>query len=174
VCAITNTEAVLRLVVGHQDRIFRYLYSLCPVEEDARDLLQETCVALLRNAEAYDTSRPFLPWAYRHAHLEVLKHRERSARNKRVFATDVIELVARQRQTMDDRLHSELAELENCLDQLGKDDRRMIDARYRPGTVMQDVAGELGMSRRTLFRNLRRIRRLLIECVSGRLAEAAT
>src|SRR4051794_38176508 len=41
-------ERLVRLLIRHQDELFRYIFSLLPHREDARDALQETCVALYR------------------------------------------------------------------------------------------------------------------------------
>ena len=53
--------------------MFRFILSMHPNEEDARDILQETSVALCRKIEEYDPDQPFLPWAFGFAYLEVLK-----------------------------------------------------------------------------------------------------
>jgi RNA polymerase sigma-70 factor (ECF subfamily) len=67
----------------HQEDLFRYIYSLLPHQEDARDALQETSVALYRKFADYDPDKPFLAWAYGFAYLEVLKQRERNQRGTR-------------------------------------------------------------------------------------------
>ena len=71
----TRTELMVRLLSLHQGDLFRYVFALLPHEEDARDVLQETSVALCRKFADYDPDRPFLAWAFRFAHLEVLKQR---------------------------------------------------------------------------------------------------
>ena len=69
-----RTEEMVRLLAKHQDDLFRYIFALLPHEEDARDALQETSVALFRKWSEYDPEKPFLAWAYGFAVLEVLKH----------------------------------------------------------------------------------------------------
>jgi RNA polymerase sigma-70 factor, ECF subfamily len=93
----SRTELLVRLVSTHQEALFRYVFALLPHEEDARDVLQETCVALYRKFGDYDSTKPFLPWAHRFAFLEVLKHRERSQRGNHVLASDLVERLARER-----------------------------------------------------------------------------
>ena len=41
-----RAELLVRLLSKHQDELFRYIFALLPHEEDARDVLQETSVAL--------------------------------------------------------------------------------------------------------------------------------
>ncbi len=76
-----EVENLVLLLTQHQDALFRYIYSLVTREADARDILQETSVALFRKWDQYDTARPFLPWAYRFAYFQVQKLREKSARS---------------------------------------------------------------------------------------------
>ena len=57
-----RVELLIRLLTLHQEEIFRFILSLHPHEEDARDILQEASVALCRKIEEYDASQPFLPW----------------------------------------------------------------------------------------------------------------
>ena len=168
---LSNEEPLIRLVVEYQDRIYRYIYSLCPVEDDVREILQETCLALLRNADAYDIDRPFLPWAYRFAQLEIVKHRGRISRNRRVLDSDVVELLARQRQANDGKLQARLEQLDSCIEQLNDADQKLLHERYFADSMMDNVAERLGMSRRSLFRSLQRIRQLLLDCITKRVAE---
>src|SRR5437773_3885073 len=110
-----KTELLVRLLIRHQDELFRYIYALLPHQEDARDALQETCVALYRKHADYDPAKPFLSWAYGFAYLQVLKHRERSCRSRRHLREDLVELLARERQGQEDDLHARLQALESCL-----------------------------------------------------------
>src|SRR5690349_650831 len=91
-----DTELLVRLLMRHQDDLFRYIYSLLPHQEDARDALQETSVALYRKFADYDPAKPFVAWAYGFAYLEVLKQRERSQRGNRHMREDIVELLARE------------------------------------------------------------------------------
>ena len=43
-----RAELLVRLLSRHQEELFRYIFALLPHEEDARDVLQETSVALCR------------------------------------------------------------------------------------------------------------------------------
>ena len=164
-----RTEELVRLLSVHQDRLFRYVFALLPHEPDARDVLQETCVALCRKFEEYDRAKPFLPWAYRFAYLEVLKHRQRNSRGVQLSA-DVLELLAHERseqeQLLDERLHA----LEQCLRELPPQDSELIRGRYHAKLPIDQLAEQVAMSQRTLLRNLDRVRHRLFECITRRLA----
>jgi RNA polymerase sigma-70 factor (ECF subfamily) len=165
-----RTELLARLLSRHQDALFRYIFSLLPHEEDARDVLQQTSLALVGKADEYDSGQPFLAWAYRFAYLEVLKQRERNQRNKRHLNPALIERLAREREQREPELLERLSALEQCLEQLPPADRELIRQRYQGSAAAEEVAAQRGTSRRTLFRELERIRRVLLDCVNRRLA----
>jgi RNA polymerase sigma-70 factor (ECF subfamily) len=168
-----NTELLVRLLMRHQEDLFRYIYSLLPHQEDARDALQETSVALYRKFADYNPEKPFLAWAYGFAYLEVLKQRERNQRGTRHMREDLVEMLARERQEHEPVLHARLQALETCLTELPASDRELIRQRYTVGRPIEELVEHSGASRRTLFRNLDRIRRTLFECITRRL-QAAT
>jgi RNA polymerase sigma-70 factor (ECF subfamily) len=165
-----NGELLIRLLSRHQEDLFRYIFALMPHEEDARDVLQETSVALYRKFAEYDPAKPFLAWAYRFAYLEVLKQRERNQRGNRHLNPDLIERLAREREPYEPVLQARLQALEHCLDELAPADQDLIRQRYQHKAPTEDLVKQFGTSRRTLFRKLDRIRRLLFDCINRRVA----
>jgi RNA polymerase sigma-70 factor (ECF subfamily) len=168
-----RTELLIRLLSRHQEELFRYIFALLPSEEDARDVLQETCVALCRKFADYDPHKPFLAWAYGFAHLEVLKQRQRNQRRACLLSPELIDCLAREREPHEPVLQARLLALEHCLEELSPADQELIGRRYAGGTRAEDLMRQFATSRRTLFRKLDRIRRALFECISRRVEAAA-
>jgi RNA polymerase sigma-70 factor (ECF subfamily) len=169
---IARTELLVRLLSTHQGELFRYIFALLPHEEDARDVLQETCVALYRKFEDYDPDKPFLAWAYRFAFLEILKQRERNQSANRFLAADLIRRLAAEREQHEPVLQARLLALEACLKELPAVERELVRSRYQTKTRAEELAAKFGPSRRTLFRKLDRIRGVLFDCISRRVAKA--
>jgi RNA polymerase sigma-70 factor (ECF subfamily) len=167
-------ELLVRLLSRNQEKLFRYIFAILPHEEDARDVLQETCVALARKFDEFDVSKPFLAWAYRFAYLEVLKQRERDRHATLRLTRDLIERLAREREEHEPMLQARLLALELCLEELNSVDRDMLRHRYELKTNMVELAERFGMSRRTLFRKLDHLRGLLLDCITRRLARGAS
>ncbi|QEL14973.1 sigma-70 family RNA polymerase sigma factor [Limnoglobus roseus] len=165
-----RTESLVRLLTQYQGELFRYVFTLLPNEADARDVLQETNVALYRKFGTYDPDRPFLTWAYTFAYLEVLKQRDRNRRGVAPFSRELVERLAREREEHEPILALRLQALDQCLETLPPDDRELIRRRYQEKTRTGELAQEVGDSRRTLFRNLDRIRRVLHDCITRRVA----
>jgi RNA polymerase sigma-70 factor (ECF subfamily) len=167
-----RTELLVRLLSRHQEELFRYIFALLPNEEDARDVLQETSVALYRKFADYDPDKPFLAWAYRFAFLEVLKQRERNQRGSRFLSPGLVEQLAREREEHEPVLQARLQALEQCLNELPEEDQALIRQRYQGKVRTEELMRQFASSRRTLFRKLDRIRRLLLECVNRRVEAA--
>ncbi|MBL9080414.1 MAG: sigma-70 family RNA polymerase sigma factor [Planctomycetales bacterium] len=166
-----STEQLLRLLAQHQEDLQRYVFALVPHQEDVKDILQDTYVALTRKFADYDFAKPFLPWAYGFAYVEVLKHRDRSRKSARTFGDEVVEMLARERELQAAMLDDRLTALDHCLEKLPQADRLLISHRYLSRTTIEQLVDIAGSSRRTLFRNLERIRRLLFDCISHRVEE---
>ncbi len=129
-----RTELLIRLLSRHQEELFRYIFALVPHEEDARDVLQETSVALCRKFAEYDPDKPFLAWAYRFAYLEVLKQRQRNQRRALLLSPELIERLAREREQHEPVLQARLQALEHCLAELSPADQELIGRRYGGGS----------------------------------------
>jgi RNA polymerase sigma-70 factor (ECF subfamily) len=171
---VTRTELLVRLLSKHQDDLFRYIFALLPHEEDARDVLQETSVALYRKFAEYDPSKPFLAWAYCFAYLEVLKQRERNQRGTRLFKRELVERLSREREPHEPVLYARLLALDQCLKELSPGDQELIRQRYQEKAGAEELMRQFETSRRTLFRKLDHIRRLLFDCISRRVAAGSS
>ena len=164
-----RTETIVLLLTRHQEALFRYVFSLLPSEADARDVLQETSLALCRKFDQYDPGKPFLPWACRFAWLEILKHRESASRLPTAFSPDVLELLSDEREALEPHLEARLRALDGCLAKLPGADQELVTSRYHQRHSVEEMMARLDMSRRTLFRNLERLRRQLYDCVTRQL-----
>ncbi len=166
-------EMLVRLLSRNQEKLYRYIFALLPHEEDARDVLQETCVALARKFDQYDLTKPFLAWAYRFAYLEVLKQKERDRHTGFRLTPELLERLAREREEHEPILEARLLALQSCLGELEPTDRDILRHRYELKTPTAQLADHFGLSRRTLFRKLDQIRGYLSKCISLRLGQSS-
>ncbi|MFM1904555.1 MAG: hypothetical protein RLZZ440_2455 [Planctomycetota bacterium] len=161
-----DQELFVSLITANYDHLRRYIYTLLANEEDTKDVLQEVCISISRKFSEYDRSRPFLPWACRFAYLKVLKfHEQQRPRRMVKLPTEVLELLAQAREEDEPVLAERLAALQKCLEKLTEKDHKLILARYVDRSPIENIATQFSQSRRTLFRNLERVRRLLFECI---------
>ncbi len=160
----------MRLWARHEREVRRYVATLVPREADADDVLQETAVALWRKFDEYNAQRPFVQWARWFAHLEVLKRRERLARDRHQFCDAVVRIVDVEQQQQEVVLDQQRAALRECLRELNRRDRELIEIRYRRQGGIARHADQTGTPAKQLYTALERIRRALMECVNRKLA----
>jgi RNA polymerase sigma-70 factor (ECF subfamily) len=160
----------VRLLLQHQNEVLRYILPLVGNLDDAQDVLQQTALALWQKFGQYDPERPFLPWARRFAHNEVLMHHRRQRRY--TFLTqDLIDTLIERQEEQELEAQQRRSALHACIEKLTESDRLLLDERYAaPGTTVQHLASASGQTANVLYKALTRIRRQLIDCVSRTLA----
>ena len=162
-----DNEFFLSLITANYDDLRQFIYTLLPNEEDWKDVLQEVCIAISREFGEYDASRPFLPWACRFAYLKAVKLHEQQRPHRMLrLPSEGLELLAHTREAEEPVLAERLVALKKCLQKLTARDRQLIQARYVDRAPTEQIAASFSQSRRTLFRNLERVRRLLFECIN--------
>jgi len=101
--------------------------------------------------------------------------RQKYARSKVIFDQDIVDVVAQTAGGMVDELDERHEALAICLQRLHPRDRGLLIARYEPGGTVEEAARRSGRTVQTAYKALARLRKLLLDCVSTRLArEGAT
>ncbi|MEZ0264438.1 MAG: sigma-70 family RNA polymerase sigma factor [Phycisphaerae bacterium] len=165
---------VVRHIAGSQSALYAYVCSLLGTSRGAADVLQEANVVLWEKAGEYDPARPFLPWAYRVAHFQVLAHRKRQARDRLVFDDELLAAVDAAIRRRDERADRELEALDGCVGKLTAGQRAVLDARYRDGESVEVIAGRSNKAPNALSAELYRLRKALMDCVRRALGREET
>ncbi|MEC9327656.1 MAG: sigma-70 family RNA polymerase sigma factor [Verrucomicrobiota bacterium] len=148
----------------HRD-VERYVYSMIPRSADAADVVQVVSVKLWEKWEKYDNERPFLPWAMRFAWLEILKWRQRLAREKLVFSDDLLQQLHSTREELDPVMEMRRKFLRMCLEKLSEEDRKLVRLRYGRHGAIKEEAELTGQKMHVLYYALERIRVQLLNCI---------
>ncbi|MGC3998603.1 MAG: sigma-70 family RNA polymerase sigma factor [Anaeromyxobacter sp.] len=137
-----DRQALERLLVRHQARVFRFGMKMCRAEEDAKDVLQETLLAAARSLPEFRGASSISTWLFTIARSFCIKHRRRSR-----FAPEVVESLdqgepARAALELADPArgpdeHLEGRRLETALD----DAIGSLEPMYREVLVLRDVEG---------------------------------
>ena len=165
-----EVERFTRLWATCQRPVYLYALSLLFNAADADEVLQETNLILWRKFDQYEPDTDFTRWAYAIAHYEVLKVREKRARDKRLFSDEFIAKLAAESQKSLEVLESRRQALAHCLGKLREADRQLLLRRYERGVTTRLVAEESGRSVRGTRKTLHRIRAALSACVRRTLA----
>jgi RNA polymerase sigma-70 factor (ECF subfamily) len=72
-----DSAALDTLVRTHQDRVYGFAMRMCRNVEDAKDILQETFLGMVRSLREFREESKFSTWLYRIATNACLKKRRR-------------------------------------------------------------------------------------------------
>ncbi len=159
------------LLTKHYDEIFSLILALVPSHPDAKDVMQETALALWRKMDDYDPSRPFANWACQFARMQVKRFWRRGSRRKLVFDNELVDSIAAEHESCSPVLQQRRAALGYCLRKLGEGDRLLLKSRYTKGATVRKLAASMKTPPKKLYYQLERLRNILFECVSRKLDE---
>jgi RNA polymerase sigma-70 factor, ECF subfamily len=160
------------LLRHNQTQLFGYIYSLVRNLDDADDLFQQTSLVLWDKYELFDPSRSFVGWACGVARFEVLNFLRARSRNRLYFSDALNLALIEAHESLEDELLDDRRDaLAGCLKKLRERDQELLEACYGRSTGIQEVASAWGRSTQSIHNSLRRIRRVLFECVRRSLAQ---
>jgi RNA polymerase sigma-70 factor, ECF subfamily len=64
-CRVGDTEAMERLIIKYQDRIFNVILKICQNEDDAAELAQDTFVKVIEKIGEFQGRSGFYTWVFR-------------------------------------------------------------------------------------------------------------
>lgn len=155
-------DRFLRLYVEHEEALRRFVRSLVPTLEDAREVMQQTAAVLWRK---FDDSADFRPWAFGVAKFEALAFLRDRARDRHVFGDEVLALLEAEALEAARSSEQEERALEECLQKLPAAQRELVETAYAPGVRMDELARSAGRTPMALYKSLHRIRMALVDCV---------
>jgi len=159
-------DAFVMNLANNQLRLRSFIHTLVRRTADVDDILQETNMVLWEKRDEYDDARPFMPWACRFAHLQVLAFLKRHQRHAH-YALDeqLCQAIAGESMHHLEQMEARLGALRECLGQLPARNRALIDERYSENIPVQQIAERHGRSADSVSMRLYRIRRALADCV---------
>lgn len=159
----------LRHWTAHQRDLERYVLSLAPRAQDAAEILQETAASLWVKWADYDGVQAFLPWAVRFAYFEVLRWRQRQARDRLVFSDSLVDSLHEDYLQEAPMLEARRRALDGCLGKLNATDQTLLFQRYARHGAVKDLASGSGGKVNALYYKLEKLRAALLDCVERQL-----
>lgn len=159
----------MRLFLNSERELLRYVMALVPNVNDARDIVQDTAVALWKAFEKYDNAKPFAPWACRFALNEARMFLRTDGRRRRFIEQDVVPLLAERRLEIASMLDVRREHLQNCLRRLPEDQRKLIRSYYFEDESIDTLMIKMGRGAEAIYKMLQRIRQSLQLCIEHKL-----
>lgn len=162
-------EEFMRLFLQSERDLLRYVMSFVPRVGDARDIVQNTAVALWKKIDRYDPNEPFTPWAFRFAALEAKDFLRKEARWHRFLDDEVIEMLSIRRNEMSKELDERRIHLRECLRKLPDNQKSIVEGYYFKDHSVEELAELSGRTVEAVYKALQRIRGALMSCVNRRM-----
>lgn len=168
-------DEVLELFAQYQRSLYLYIHGLLANPADADEVLQETNIVVWRKFHQFQPGTDFRAWVFRIAFYEVRKLCERRRRQGLAFSDEMLDQLADTWQQRASELEVQTQQLNECIEKLRPNDRELVRRVYGQGIGVPQLASQTGREQTSIYRSLRRVRQLLLDCVEGRLgAEGAT
>ena len=155
-----------------QPKLRAYIRSLVFNASDADDILQDVAVIAIETADRYDADRSLEAWMFGIAKNRVLKHFEKSSRQKLCFSTELVDALTDAAENADD-VECYLDALQNCLSKLDADRRDLLLRRHQPGATARALAREIGYTDTRMSRLFNSLYQTLMKCVQRQTAPPA-
>lgn len=163
-------ERFTRLLLESEPVMLRSILVSVPHRADAREILQETAVALWRQFDSYDPARPFANWAMGFARIETRRFLSRESRRAQLTAQamEALEQEMQGAHEFDSALETHLA---ICLGKLNEKARRLVMGYYHGGHSPETLSQREGRTVEAIYKTIQRARRELQACIERQQAK---
>ncbi|WOO40881.1 sigma-70 family RNA polymerase sigma factor [Rubellicoccus peritrichatus] len=162
-------ELYSELLVTNRHRIYGFIYSLLHNHQASEDLMQEVCVVLWRKFDQFQEGTDFAVWAMSVARFCALNWRRKQARLPLPLENEDIIRLADESMAVGCQLSERHEHLQHCLEKLPVKLRKIVKLRYHKEVRVADIAGDQGISVRSVYLFLERAHALLHECVQRQM-----
>ncbi|MCO8124175.1 sigma-70 family RNA polymerase sigma factor [Stieleria sp. TO1_6] len=165
---IDSHEEFMRRFLECQRGLLRYVMCFVPNAHDARDIVQNTAVALWKKHDQYDAAEPFMPWACRFALNETRMFMRTDQRWKHFLDDETMNVLASRRRELANELDERRIHLRECVRKLPPHQRSIVDNYYFGDHSIEQLAESTQRSVQAIYKALQRIRSSLMQCVQRR------
>ncbi len=153
-------------ITDWQGRLFGYLVTLLGNVHDARDVLQETNLVLLRKIENFSLGSDFGAWARKCAYYEALAFLRDRKRDRHLFDDELLAQFSNDVEgDLEEDANDLILALRDCLTHLSGEQRELIQLRYGQGQPLKKLAKDFEKKESAMKMTLMRIRQSLYECI---------
>jgi RNA polymerase sigma-70 factor (ECF subfamily) len=158
-------DAFVRELTESQSALRGYCFASLGYGEEAKDAVQRVNLVLWKKSGQWRPGTKFLSWALAVARFEVLASVRHRQRERVLFDSDVVELMAGTAEAQAPAAAERTEALVHCLEKLRPDHRGLLLAHYVTGHTTAEIAQSRGQGRSAIKVQLLRIRRTLAECI---------
>lgn len=167
---MVSQEHFMRMFLQAERDLLRHVLVVIPNLEDARDVLQETAVALWQSIDKYDPARPFLPWARGVAMNKARMLIRGRVRRQRLLHDGTVAMLVERRLEIDAEFVTRQEFLRECVASLPVEHRDLLRGYYFDDLGIDALAARAQRSKEAVYKAIQRIRVALQQCVERKFA----
>ncbi len=164
-----NETRFIEALTRHQPALEAFCHANLGNREDAREMLQATCVKLWQKAADWDPDTEFLPWAFTVARFTILSHYRDQKRDRLIFDEDVIQAMAEDTEEAATAYDVRREALSKCLKKLNPKQRVLLHDHYAVSQSLREIAETSDRSLSAVKMTLLRIRQQLSVCIERQI-----
>ena len=158
------------LLASAYGEIYSVVGSIVFAHQDIEDVVQDTCVKLMKTFGQFDHTRAFAPWACTVARNEAREFLRRQRRRRGFGLSDqVIANMIKVRTGCQELIELRQEKLGECMAQLSLRDQQLIWDCYGNESGIAKWARGKRISENTIYSKLRRLRQQLFDCINKKL-----
>ena len=161
------------LFENHELAFRVYAKVMLPTWDAVDEVMQNASLVMWQKMGDLDSADGFLPWGKVIVRFTALKYLRTRSRDPLVFDPDLVELLAAEGDRRDDeQLAKQQEALSHCLEALGSASRKLVLSPYRGHGYLTQLAEATGRTRNSIYKQIRRIRGKLEQCVTQQLGSS--
>lgn len=164
-------EAIFRHLFAARQRLSAAAWLIVRDAHAAEDIFQSVALKSVTRAVSFEHEGALLSWATVSAKREAIDWLRKRKSETLGVEPDVLDLLDREWQSSSAAPEGARMEaLQECLDRVPAQSRRLLELRYFEGRPCQEVADMLGAGVEAIYQRLSRLHRQLKQCVEQRLS----
>lgn len=169
----SDESKFVTLFVQHQSAIKSFINTIVPSAIEVDEILQDASLTMWKKFDQFVEGTSFRNWAFKIAKLTAFNHIRKIKRDRLVFESSLVELLAKDVERFDSALDARKAALKHCKSQLSEADTKLLAACYSPKTTFHEYALSVGRTPNAVYKHLDRIRKGLLSCINRVVGELA-
>ena len=158
---VENIDAV-------QGDLLGFILSLTGDYDQARDILQETNLVIVKKLKSFELGTSFRAWAFTIARFQVMAFRKKVSRDKLVFSDNTFNDISADYEEFHKlEIESKYSILDDCIDKLPEKQKQAVKRKYIQGQSLKDISSAIDSNENSISQILFRARKNLIECVDN-------
>jgi RNA polymerase sigma-70 factor (ECF subfamily) len=164
----------LEELLRHRKMLLSFIYSVVRDHHLAEDLFQDVSLVAFNKCADFQSGTNFGAWLRQIARNRIMKEWQKPGKDMLALDDAAIDAVmhAYDREP-DEHWEDREAALQECLQRLPPEGRRMIEDRYRDGLAFETIAERLQSTANSIQVRLCKLRQALRRCVEMKLAGKA-